>query len=371
MRGWRPKRAALRRSGFGLIIAAAATCLALQSCDDNTGYTGTDKIDLVNRTNIEPLPTAAAAAAGPIGGLVEEVGVLVDGRLAPSGPHVNDAGFTSQASRLQIPNRNSSFFDIFYPDRRREVIAFTRDRHPEFLYSPWTGGENIFTVEFKSRQDFPVTVWILTGPPTNPPGTPFDTQRVHAMEAILRTLSIWYQERMGLGFSDVRILNATADPQVPQRITVPGFPTELNTWLPLRDEIGFEAGRLNIYWVDTVNGNTTTGWSNFGPQIVMGMNTGDELLSHEIGHALSLTHVNSLPNFDQTNVMHNASNTRQFLTEGQIVRANMNSTSILWTLFLDVGQYPPGRDCVPEVTNGACPSLDRRVWADGTFAANN
>ena len=47
------------------------------------------------------------------------------------------------------------------------------------------------------------------------------------------------------------------------------------------------------------------------------MNTGDELLSHEIGHALSLLHVNGQPTFNQTNVMHNASNTRQFLTEGQ------------------------------------------------------
>jgi hypothetical protein len=114
------------------------------------------------------------------------------------------------------------------------------------------------------------------------------------------------------------------------------------------------------------------GWSNFGAQIAMGLNTGDELLSHEIGHALSLTHVNALANFDQTNVMHNASNTRRFLTEGQIVRAHMNSRSLLWILFLDVGQHPPGRDCEPDDFNGACPALDRRVWADGAgFPANN
>lgn len=357
---------------LALVLAASASCVSLGSCDNNSGYTGTDKIDFVNRTNIEPLPaTAAAGPVGPVGAPVEEVGVLVDGRLAPSGPHVNDAGFTSQEARLQIPNRNWSFGDIFYPDRRREVIAFTRGRSPELLYTPWTSGENIFTVAFKSRRDFPVTVWILTGPPTNPPGTPFDTQRVQVMEAILRTLSIWYQERMGIGFSDVRIIDATNDPDAPQRTTVPGDPTEQDTWAPLRNEIGFEAGRLNIYWVDTVNGNTGTGWSNFGSQIVMGMNTGDELLSHEIGHALSLLHVNGQPTFNQTNVMHNASNTRQFLTEGQIFRAHMNSTSLLWILFLDVGQYPPGRDCGHDDANGACPALTRRIWADGAVPANN
>lgn len=358
---------------IGLVLAIGGLGFGLESCVNSTSYTGTDKIDFTNRTSIELLPTTAAAGlVGPVGGLVEEVGVLVDGRLAPSGPHVNDAGFISQAARLEISNRRFSFGDIFYPDRRREVIAFTRDRRPELLYTPWTGGENVFVVALKSRREFPATVWILTGPATPPPGTPFNTQRIHAMEAILRTLSIWYQERMGLGFSDVRIIDATTDPDAPQRITVPVNPTEQDTWAPLRNEIGFEAGRLNIYWVDTVNGNTGTGWSNFGPQIVMGMNTGDELLSHEIGHALSLLHINGQQTFDQTNVMHNASNTRQFLTEGQIFRAHMNSTSLLWTLFLDVGQQPPGRDCGHNDANGACPSLNRRIWDDGTGApANN
>jgi hypothetical protein len=103
----------------------------------------------------------------------------------------------------------------------------------------------------------------------------------------------------------------------------------------------------------------------------MGLNTGDELLAHEIGHAFSLEHVQGQPTFDQTNVMHNASSTRQFLTEGQIVRAHMNSTSLLWTLFLDVGQHPPGRDCAHNDANGACPALNRRVWSDGSTPANN
>lgn len=361
---WRTKRAARARK----ILALTFAFVLLQSCD-NTSYTGTDKIDFVNRTVVEPLPTAAAAVDGI--DRAEEVGVLVDGRLGPNGPHVNDAGFTAQAARLPIPNRIWNFFDIFYPDRRREVIAFTRDRRPELLYTPWSGGEDIFTVVFKPRVEIPITVWIVTGPVATPPDTSFSLQRLHALEAIIRTLSIWFQERMGLGFTDIRIVDSTGNPQAGARAAVPVNPNENDTWRPLREQIGFAPGRLNIYWVTTVEGSTSRGFSNFGAQIVMGQNTGDELLSHEIGHALSLTHVDAIADFDDTNVMHSTSSRRQFLTEGQIVRAHMNSTSILWTLFLDVGQHPPGRDCGPSDFNGKCPALDRRVWADGAFPANN
>jgi hypothetical protein len=111
----------------------------------------------------------------------------------------------------------------------------------------------------------------------------------------------------------------------------------------LRNEIGFEPGRLNIYWVNTVNGNTGTGVSNFDAQIAMGQQTGDELLVHEIGHALDLRHINTtapddfnppnvLAQFDNTNIMHNASNVRAFITEGQTVRMHWNPSSIVWTL---------------------------------------
>ena len=232
------ERAASARNILGLIAA----CLMLQGCDNIT-YTGTDKIDFHNRTIIEPLPTTTAAAAPVVGGnLAEEAGVLVDGRLGPNGPQVNDAGFTIQGDRLAIPNRIWNFFDIFYPDRRQEVIAFTRGRRPEFLYTPWSGGEDVFTVKFKMRREFPVTIWIVTGPVAIPPATPFSLQRVHAMEAIVRTLSIWYQERMGLGFSDVRFIDATGNPQAAARANVPVNPTEDDTWRPLREQIGLKRG---------------------------------------------------------------------------------------------------------------------------------
>jgi hypothetical protein len=96
------------------LIAAGLTYLALKSCGGPDTYLDTDKIDFVNRKIVEPLPTAAVATAVRNDGLVEEVGVLIDGRLGPSGPHVNDAAFTTYANRLAIPNRiGPSFGDFF------------------------------------------------------------------------------------------------------------------------------------------------------------------------------------------------------------------------------------------------------------------
>ena len=367
--------------GFGVGFLA----VVLQTCTPTTIYTGTDKIDFSNRPSLVVDPMALAPGAITVGAsrLFAEAGVLVDGRLGPRGSHVNDAGFVSINDRLEIPNRiPRSFGDYFYPDRRQEVIAFTNNRRPEFVSVSWRWGEDINAVNFKDPIGIPVTIWIVTGPPATPQSSSFDQQRIHALESVVRTTSIWRQERGGFRFSDIRIIDATSDPQAGSRAAVPGGPTEANTWKPLRDEIGFESGRLNIYWVDTVGGDMGSGLSNFGPQIVMGRQTGDELLIHEIGHALSLRHPNTttpgdsnppdvLVQFNNTNIMHNGSTVRAFITEGQIVRMHWNSSSIVWTLMPDVGQFSPRPECDHLVQSGACPVIYRRVWADGTFLANN
>ncbi len=102
----------------------------------------------------------------------------------------------------------------------------------------------------------------------------------------------------------------------------------------------------------------------------MGKNSGDELLSHEIGHAFSLTHVNADANFNVDNIMHSASNTRQYATEGQLFRAHLNPESILNALY----NARPGevtRFCAYNNTaTFPCPAIQKRVWADGGFPPN-
>jgi hypothetical protein len=118
-----------------------------------------------------------------------------------------------------------------------------------------------------------------------------------------------------------------------------------------------------------VNGGSGSGWSNFGAQIVMGKNSGDELLSHEIGHAFSLTHTNGDANFNVENIMASASNTRQYVTEGQLFRSHLNPTSVLNALY----NARPGeitRSCAYASSGPLCPVIHKRIWADGSVPAN-
>ncbi|HRC85787.1 MAG TPA: hypothetical protein PK413_09285 [Thermoanaerobaculia bacterium] len=297
------------------------------------------------------LATGCADRLTPSGASGSEVGVLLDGR--DSAGEVNDRGFVSSASPIDVGNLSAG--------ASNEVVGFTTLHPPRYVATPWTGGNDNFPVDFKPRIAVPVTVWIVHGP--------FDAQRQHAVEACIRTSAIWNAERMGVAFSTFEVRDATGDPDAPARSTFPNGDTNPQAWVDLQNDIGFTAGRLNIYWVNTVNGLTTNGWSNFGAQIAMGHNTGDELLSHEIGHAFSLTHSDGAATFDATNVMWSASNSRQFLTEGQLFRAHLNPSSILNAVYA----ARPGeltRNCNFGDATASCPASNRRLWADGAFPAN-
>ncbi len=281
-----------------------------------------------------------------------ETGVLVDGR--DGGGDVNDRGFLTNAATVEVTNLSAG--------ATNEAIGFTSQRPPRYVATAWTdaGGE-AFPVDFKPRIQVPVTVWIVKGP--------FAAQRQHAIEACIRTSAIWAAERVGVDFSQFQVIDATADPQAAAHFAFPNGDVGDSVWKPLRDDIGFTAGRLNIYWVETVNGATTSGWSNFGAQIAMGENTFDELLSHEIGHAFSLTHSDGNANFNDTNVMWSGSIQRQFLSEGQLFRAHLNPSSIVNAVYA----ARPGeitRNCNFGTANAQCPAIQRRLWADGVFPAN-
>jgi hypothetical protein len=280
-----------------------------------------------------------------------EVGVLMDGHDGSG--DFNDRGVLTAAATVGVGNLTAG--------ASNEVVGFAAQRPPRYVATPWTGGNDTFNVDFRPRISVPVTVWIVHGP--------FAAQRQHAIEACIRTSAIWNAERVGVAFSTFDILDATADPQAAARSAFPNGDTNPQAWIDLRNDIGFVAGRLNIYWVNTVNGLTTNGWSNFGAQVAMGANSGDELLSHEIGHAFSLTHSDGNANFNTTNVMWSASNNRQFLSEGQLFRAHLNPSSILNAVYA----ARPGeitRNCNFGDASNACPAIQRRLWADGVFPAN-
>lgn len=289
-----------------------------------------------------------------------DVGLLIDGE--DSGVYVNDRGRTGNGNgQLDF---NVGALSLSSPPNRNEAIAFGEDRAPQRSAMAWTSGSDDFTMSLGNRISIPVTVWIVQGP--------FAEQRDHAIEACIRTSAIWDAERVGIRFNQFEIRDATTDPDITDAI-LNSTGGDGRNWDDFSNDIGFISGRINVYWINTVEGSTTTGWSDFGGRIVMGRNTGDELLSHELGHALSLRHPSSCgspsTNFDGTNVMWPCSNSREFLSEGQVFRAHFNNSSSINNLY-NARVDQPTVSCINETNTAECPALHRRLWDDGAYPAN-
>lgn len=319
-------------------------CISLAAAVALSGCGGQSNISSGGQSNTSNGSGDQLNISNPAG---SDVGILLDGQDAAGA--VNDRGFVTAAAALGVGT-------ISPGAASNEVVGFTSQRPPQYVATAWTTNRDSFPVAFNARIEVPVTVWIVRGP--------FAAQRELANESSIRTSAIWRDERMGVEFSSFQVIDATADPEAANHFAFPNGDVGDSVWKPLRDDIGFKDGQINIYWVETVNGGTTTGWSNFGAQIAMGRNTGYELLSHEIGHALSLTHTDGNSNFDTNNVLAGASNTRQYLTEGQLFRAHLEPTSVLNILYnARLGQLT--RSCSFGDATALCPSIFRRLWADG------
>jgi len=308
----------------GIILAFVAAIFTLTGC--------ADRVKLTNTSG-------------------SENGILVDGQSS-SGP-INDETFASSSTTIKVGRLRASATS-------NEVIAFTNLR-PVAIQTPvsWTSGRDTVNTPFANQIAIPVKVWIVKGP--------FNTQRTKAITACITTTAIWNSERMGVAFSPFEIVDATGDPDAPNY-----YAFDCSKKTGIETNIGKASGRINIYYVDTVDGGTGRGQAcNIGSDFVaMGSNTGSELLSHELGHDFALTHIDDLTAvFDQTNIMHSASNTRQFVTEGQLFRGHLTTTSALNFLYAArPGQ--PTRNCARDTANDQCPQIKKRIWGDGTFPAN-
>jgi hypothetical protein len=171
---------------------------------------------------------------------------------------------------------------------------------------------------------------------------------------------------MGVDFNTFEIVDATANTNAS---TYLDFTCAQRTGI--QNDIGRRAGRINIYVVRTVDGGAGRGQAcQIGSDFVaICANAGSELLSHELGHDFALQHIDGQATFDQTNIMHSASSTRQFITEGQLFRAHFRSDSALNATY-NARPGQPTRDCGHSQADNGCPSLNKRIWDDGAFPAN-
>ena len=277
------------------------------------------------------------------------LGLLIDGVVG--GSFRNDLPFIAPQSPISV-----GAFRGILPG---EVVAFAPGRAPAIQVAEWTDDPDVISIELPDPVVVDLAIWIVKGP--------FATQADWADRALSRTSLIWAAERYGVEIGDVEIIDATGNPDASRFFEFNGCSQRTNA----QTAIGRREGRINVYYVERVDGGRDRGRNCpvGGEFIVMAERSGDELLSHEIGHSFGLIHIDGLTaQFDRTNVMHSASSSRQFLTEAQVFRTHFDNGSILNLALSHLGRGPvracPGLDGTP-----FCPPIGARLWPDGAFAA--
>src|SRR5262249_10526376 len=175
--------------------------------------------------------------------------------------------------------------------------------------------------------------------------------------------TVYWPERGGLLFTPVTVRDATSNSK---RTTYLAFTCGNGNanMTNIESDIGFDNGRINVYLVDSVDGSTSRGNACLigGPFVAIASTAGTDLLSHEMGHDLALTHIDDLTkNFDQTNIMHSASNTRAFITEGQLFRMHLQPASAVNATY-GVRPGQTTRDCPRDTVSRTCPAIQKRLW---------
>lgn len=285
-----------------------------------------------------------------------EVGILLDGNV--DGANTNDKSYTTTAGGHVDPGDVTS-------GTSNEIISYQQERPVAVMESVgWSNGINDILAPFANEMGADFYVWLLEGP--------YADRRVQAIAACIKLDEIWHNERMGIQIAGFQINDKTADPD---RTPFLDFRCGDDV-VDMRNNIGFNSNGVNIYYVDRVDFGSGYATSNGvwcgNNTVVMGRNASDHLAAHEIGHAFELDHVNALTtNFDVTNVMHNASSSREYLTEGQNFRAHLEPNSVINATY----NLRPGlltRNCanLSQTATNTCPAIQKRIWADGSFPAN-
>ena len=246
-----------------------------------------------------------------------------------------------------------------------EAIGFSEYRPAAYRTVLWLTlfGNQPVDIDLHDQVRVPMTFWVLS--------TPFATNSSRADAFWFAMQTTYWPERLGLLFTPYFTRDATTNANASKyRAFTCGSGNANMTGL--RNDIGFDVGRINVYIVDSVDGSTSRGnaCEIGGPFVAIAATAGVDLMSHEMGHNIALTHVDDLAtNFNVTNVMHSASNSRQFLTEGQLFRAHLQPASAINAIYgVRPGQVT--RDCPRDTTSRICPAIEKRLWADGIFPAN-
>ncbi|HEX5757909.1 MAG TPA: hypothetical protein VF121_01835 [Thermoanaerobaculia bacterium] len=227
------------------------------------------------------------------------------------------------------------------------LVGFPRAGRPQLI--SMTLGETEAALKFEPPLALPVAHWVIDTPVVS---------TANAQGALEQAAKV---EKVGIEVKNdvVEPINVPAKfRDIEPKAVNSGFLKELG------EQVGHKKGAVNIYWVRSVGGNCGWGWwSEDGLSAFIGKKAGQTLFGHELGHALSLGHVDELSGFDSLNFMTHASGNREHLTEGQIFRIHMDEHSIINTA-LDLKGSERTLDCS---SSAICPPLSARVWPEGKY----
>ncbi len=281
-----------------------------------------------------------------------EHGLLVDGQN--SGGHVNDRKRVSTSTEIDVGALEAS-------PSNNDIIAVTQGRPVAIKEASWTSGDDVEPINFANKINIPVTVWIVKGP--------FNDKRTKAINACIYTTGRFNAERVGVGFSQFEIIDKTGMANASDYYHFPST-ADTQDW---KDNVGWTNDRINIYYVETVSGSSTTGRAvGFSDFIILGQNFGDIAVVHEIGHSFSARH-KSAPDFNTECIMwpfYNTSDPWEYFSEGELFRMHVNTDSALNINTYNARPGQPTVACVGNVSSDVCVDWDKRLWDDGTLLEN-
>jgi len=312
------------------------------------------------------------------------------------------------------------------PGKTGEVIAFAEDKVPALKEKvQWSEGSDTVEIRFSEPIRVPLVFWVVATPIVDSQGTILDAEVQRNIytgpdghcEIASR---IWRKEGRGIvlddncgPFQDVSNKQLSILLEGRNRAAKDYFAETVFSCSDhgeLIKNVGWQDNAINVYIVNKVSSDNkavdsayNAVWCRSHRIVVMGAETNETVLAHELGHAFSLEHINdmapryAMPDcpsptppsectlqclFDRMNTMHSSSSCRESLSDGQVFRTFFNSRSEINQLSLkDIGSNAvtgPGknlnrvRDCEQnmDTNNDGCPPIQKRLWLDRGEAKN-
>ncbi|SHG49100.1 hypothetical protein SAMN04488109_0501 [Chryseolinea serpens] len=227
-----------------------------------------------------------------------------------------------------------------------EVSIFSDDNAMEFHENVTTWTNAAGDVHHAPLQPIivaPVSVWIA-----QPGGL------TRAQNDINRANQLYNVMNSGVIFNPT-FTDVSANTQATALITT-GFGCSGTEITNLTGSTFFTANRLNVYYANGILAGSNRGFNCNANQNIsfIGTSADNESTAHEIGHAFSLGHSNSVSGIPTTNLMITGGTGRNSITIGQAFRINLNPGSRLNANGTRTGGT---RTCADGTTSITCPAL--------------